>query len=507
MNEHLSHEIFELVRTMTPEEKKAFKQFVKDKKQVTGEINKTYKYQQLFDLYVAQNIKRQEEGIPELQKEAKKFSNSFDDLNQQLFGRLEKFLVAGYRKKTEFEGEYKISELLDTAAAFRERKRNKIAASYLVKATELINALRKTNTNREWLMYLSIRLAALDWDIRVDEKIYSKNKIQADEFEQESRPFMTLAKAADEHIVQPRKGQLEIFANPEFQHNAFFSLLGIYLRERKEYNILFKTIGRRAQFGKHTREKYITDKPDQYSKNKNALLEKIIDTEEVLMQIEKLFYAVKVNDYYGFDETMHSLLHNIHSAYDTERHNTELAAFIYRQTFELKTIFSDPGNTTDVYHLKKLNELTLGHLKLFTNEEVKKIPLRIELNTIIVYFLTKQFKDIVALSGELGNQKLLNQYASYYPDVVLAEIISRIESLPPDDLLEKRIRYYKEYTANKKYTVPPFHKKFDDFIYKYMDRAIDRKEISRKYLEKIEPLRESFNHFHHVFIQWLRSKC
>ncbi|MDQ3109935.1 MAG: hypothetical protein M3R17_08570 [Bacteroidota bacterium] len=102
----------------------------------------------------------------------------------------------------------------------------------------------------------------------------------------------------------------------------------------------------------------------------------------------------------------------------------------------------------------------------------------------------------------------MNIYGAYYPDIILLEIISRLESGLVNDELEKRIRYYIDYTKNKDYPVPPFHKKFDGFIalYNNSKSSEKRKDLCEKYSKKITPLKESFNPFHHIFFNWMKAK-
>ncbi len=64
--------------------------------------------------------------------------------------------------------------------------------------------------------------------------------------------------------------------------------------------------------------------------------------------------------------------------------------------------------------------------------------------------------------------------------------------------------YYENYT--KKYPTSSFHKKFDGFVKAFLKSGTnERKKVCQKYLSKLENSKETFNHFHALFLHWVKK--
>ncbi len=93
----------------------------------------------------------------------------------------------------------------------------------------------------------------------------------------------------------------------------------------------------------------------------------------------------------------------------------------------------------------------------------------------------------------------------YFLDVILMGILGRIKSGRLRDELDKQVTYYENFI--KHYGGSEFHRKFSSLIKEYLDVGYnERKDVCKKRYLKVESSKETFNHFHSVFLHWLKQE-
>jgi len=502
MNKRLPEEIFTMLQKLEKPEYKAFESYANKKSPLDG---KDHKYIKLLKLYLKQvdELELDEERIV---KEAKKITSSLPDLNQKLHEELIKFIVHNWSEKSSNETEQKISELLDTSIALFQKGLFNLSASKFLDAITMLKEIQNENM-KESLLYLSLKAYSLFYTIRWRAKLNDAEVKEFDSFQEFIHPFSQIARNV--YSVLLEKNRELSLRDQSFDQSTFYSLLNIYFRERNTFENTFKDKGNHNLFPIASLLKGRYKNYGNEDKTAEKAEDSLIDAESFLFQIERLYSAVVANDSMEFDRAFDSIRHKLFPSFSLPSFNADLLLFVYRQMFELKTIFTLQNNEkpNDYYELRELEKISREKIGLFHKGEVKDFALRVELNSFVILFLEGNYGELLDRISEFEKSTKKDIYQENYIDVRLMDIICRFEAGGvADEELDKRIKYYETYT--KRYNTSEFHKKFDGFLKMYLNAASgkERKEKCIKYLSKIEKSKETFNHFQVVFTHWLKNK-
>lgn len=500
MNKRLPEEIFSIVKKLDKAEIKAFETYSIRKKPEDG---KEHKYIKLFKLYLKQ-VGELEFVEGNILKEAKNISGSIDDLNQKLHGEILKFLGLALKEKQTDETERTISNLLDISIALHEKRLYSLSARNFLKAIRLLQQEQDPQL-KENLLYLSLKAYSWVFIIKFKGKLTEEESAEFDEFNKFMQPFSQIARNAYSALTQ--SGRENALQDESFDRATFYSLLNIYFREKQVFESNF------TQRGNHDLFPIADMLKGEYKKygNSDKIAEKaensIIDAESFYFQLERLYRAVVANDRVNFDQAFNSIRSRLFPGFSLVEFNADLLLYVYRQLFELKTLFTLQNNQPpfDTHDLRELETISRTKMHLFHNSEISDFSLRIELNSFVVLFMERKYEDLLKGINKFEKHTKKELLKEYFIDIKLMAIICRLQTGgAADEELDTRIDYYENYT--KKYPTSEFHKKFDGFIRAFISASVgDRKKVCEKYLAKLEKSKETFNHFHALYLHWVKG--
>ena len=498
MNKRLASEILSIAKKINKDEAKAFYKYSLRKEPSNG---KEHRYVKLFKLYQKQTDNLDiEENV--LKKEAALFTKSLDDLNQKLHAELIKFIAENYREVNSDETEAKIEEFLDNGAALFEKGLYSISIKNILSAVDLLKEVHKENL-KERTLYLSLRAFALLMQVRYRVELNKKDERTIEEFELIIRPFTNIAR--NSYYALAESDKVDSFNNEDFNKSTFYGLLNIYNHERVLFEYDLKGRGGMGAFSFALQG---LGKDKKIGLNEKNAQEELIDVESYLFQIERMYKAILSNDISDFESAYESTKHKLFHAFSMKEFNLELSIFIYRQLFELKTIFTLKNDQVplDINGLVELENISRKKIELFNENEILDFPLRMELNAFVILFLSKNYEELNKRIESFEKNVKKNIYKDYYIDIRLMDILCRIDKgQVHDDEFIKRTDYYESFI--KKNPCTEFHKKFNGFFNAYIGSpANDRKTICKKYVLKLENVEDELNHFQAVYLNWLKNK-
>lgn len=501
MNKRLPEEIFSIVKRLDKSERKAFENYSLKK---SPEDGKEHKYIKLFKLYLNQ-ITELEFDESLLKKESKSISTSINDLHQKLHEELLKFLGQNFREKSTDRIDKIIEDELNVSIALYEKRLFALSAKIFLNAIRQLKQVQDLNM-KEHLLYVSLKAYAWVYTIKFRGKLTNEEQQEFDDFHQYIQPFAQIARNAYSALAESKKE--ESLNNENFNKATFYSLLNIYFRERREFENLFSQRGNDPLFPFSALVKGRYKNYGNHDNNAEQAEDFIIDAETFYFQIERLYRAVLVNDSFEFDNAFNSIRNKLFHHFSLTKFNADLLLFVYRQLFELKTIFTLQNNQEplDVHGLRELETFSRSKMALFQDSEIGDLSIRLELNSFVILFLENNFKELLSRIKAFEKSNKKDLYKDYFIDIKLMGIISRLESGgAADEDLDAQIDYYENYT--KRYSTSVFHKKFDGFLNAFLKVGFnERKTVCKKYLSKLEASKETFNHFHALFVNWLKAK-
>jgi hypothetical protein len=502
MNKRLPEEIFNIVKKLDKIERKSFESYSLKK---SPEDGKEHKYIKLFKLYLKQVGELDlDEAI--LKKEAKTISTSINDLHQKLHEELLKFLGQSFREKNTDRVDKIIDDQLDISIALYEKRLFALSAKTFLSAIKLLKEVQDLNM-KEHLLYVSLKAYSWIYSIKYRAKLTKEEEYEFDAFHEYIRPFSQIARNSYAALTEVKKE--DSLNNENFNKATFYSLLNIYFRERKDFESMFSQRGNDQLFSISA---LVKGRYKNYG-NQDSIAEQaedsIIDAESFYFQLERLYRAVLVNDSIEFDQSFNSIRNKLFPHFSLGKFNADLLLFVYRQLFELKTIFTLQNNQEpfDIHGLRELETFSRSKSQLFHDSEIGDLNVRLELNSFVILFLENNFSELHKRINAFEKSNKKDIYKDYFIDIKLMGIISRMESGgAADEDLDARIDYYENYT--KKYPTSSFHKKFDGFVKAFLKAGTnERKKVCQKYLSKLENSKETFNHFHALFLQWVKKHC
>lgn len=504
MNKYLAEEIFDIVKRLDQAELKSFKSFSQKKKPHDG---KEHKYMELFKLYLKQKDALEfEEAV--IIKGSKQLTASIHDLNQKLHEELLKFLAHDHREKSTDELEGKISELLDTSIALYEKRLYRLSAKSFSQVIRLLQSVEDLNF-KENLLYLAIKAYSRVLSIRYNGKLSGEELKEFDAFYDYVRPFAQLAR--NTYNVFSQTGYEESLDNGHFNNATFYALLNIYFREHQEFEALYHGRGNDPLFSFSHLLNDSSGKYDTPDRNAEQAKEAIIDTASYFFQLERLHRSIAVNDSTEFNQAFSSITNKLFMAFSPAGFNADLLLFMYRQLFELRTLYTlqDNQQPLDTYDLREIEMLSRSKMHFFHESEMEDFALRVELNSLIILFLESRYKELLKRLLQFEKEIKGQVDKPYYIDARLLIILCKMETGgSADEDLENRITYYENYFKHYPDRASLFHKKFKGFLHAYLKEAYhDQKKVCTRYLAKLEASKETFNHFHAVFLHWLKRKA
>ncbi len=494
----LPEEIFSMVKRLDQSEVKSFKTFAQRKK---PSDSKGHKYIQLFDLYLKQK-KELEFSESTIKKESRTLTDSLPDLNQKLHEELLKFLMQNFREKGTDAIERKVEDLLDTSFALYEKKLFKLSAEQFLEAITILKNVTDLNLT-ERILYLALKAYSWIITIKYAGKLSEEEQAFFDIIHADYMGFSQIARQA--YSALKNSEQDTKMANVNFNKAAFYALLNMYFRERREFDEILNGKGNMSLFPIETilnLKKYGGNDP-KISQAENS----IIDASTFFFQLERLYAALIVNEPFEFDSTLSNIQQKLFGHFTLPVFNADLVLFISRQLFELKTLFTLQSNQppNDLFGLKNLDKITKDNMHLFYESEIDDMALRIEMNTFVIRFLENNFKTLLPNLLKFEKEIKKERLKDYFIDIKLMIILCKMEVERADEDLDDRIESYENYT--KRLNASKFHEKFDGFLIQYRNAAFnDRKKVCSKYLKTLEASRETFNHFHAVFLRWLKKQ-
>ncbi|MCK6639430.1 MAG: hypothetical protein L6Q81_05040 [Bacteroidia bacterium] len=505
MNKRLTTEIFDIVSKLQPDEIASFESRAKRKKRKDG---KEHGYLRLFRVYTKQagNLLLDEKH---LNLQARKISKSPNDLHQDLRNELHAFLLATYRVASQDKIVTRINDLIDTASAMAERGLYSAALDNLKQAIVLLQE-QNPNGHRDESLYLSVKAGSLLIEYKLRSNIKEKDKDFFQDFDEEGKHFMQLAHNMHSHLIQAKKDRLTHFKSEDLPTGAFYMLLNIYLKYMQDFQTLVNNSNRRRLIASYLPGR-ISSGNESIDEARQAFNEKLIHTNSVLIKLERLYAALMLGEDWAFDEAYNEVSSSLYHRVDTNYLNSHLAVLVYRALFETQLIFSHNNSkpALDVYKLHDLTNLTRAQFDLFTETEISGFALRLELNSMIVLFLQNNYIELLHRLTQLSEQTKINRLVAYYPDIIALEIVARLElGGHYDEDLDKRVQYYEGYGKKNPNTVPVFHRTFASCIKSFRNASSkkEREDVVKSYGKKLHKNRESFNHFHHLFLNWIESK-
>ena len=501
MNKRLPEEIFSIIKRLSKSELKEFENYSLKK---SPEDGKQHKYVKLFKIYLKQTGESELDETA-LKNESKAIStSSINDLHQKLHEELLKYLGQTFREKSTDRIDKKIDDQLDVSIALFEKRLFTLSAKTFLSAIRSLKDIQDLNM-KEHLLYVSLKAYSWVYTIRFRAKLTKEEEQEFDIFHEYMRPFSQIARSSYSALTEVKKE--EAFNNEDFDKASFYSLLNIYFRERKTFESTFNQRGNDSLFPISI---LLKGRNKNYGNHDNIVEQSedsIIDAESFYFQLERLYRAILINDKMEFDQAFNSIRSKLFPHFALPKFNADLLLFIYRQIFELKTVFTLQNNQEpfDIYGLRELESFSRTKAQLFHDSEIGDLAIRLELNSFVILFLEGNFSELLKriTAFEKSNKKDLNK--DYFIDIKLMSIICRLEVGAADEDLDTRIAYYENYT--KKYPTSLFHKKFDGFIKTFLKVGFnERKSVCVRYLTKLENSKESFNHFHALFLQWVKKQ-
>lgn len=501
MNKRLPEEIFSIVKRLDKKEIKSFEVYSLKK---APEDGREHKYIKLFKLYLKQ-VGELEFDEATLKKESKPISTSINDLHQKLHEELLKFLGHNFREKSTDRIDKIIEDELNVSIALYEKRLFALSAKTFLNAIRQIKQVQDLNM-KEHLLYVSLKAYAWVYTIKFRAKLTNEELQEFDDFHQYVQPFAQIARNAYSALAESNKE--ELLNNENFNKATFYSLLNIYFRERKEFENLFDHRGNDPLFSITGFAKGRYKNFGNHDNNAEQAEDSIIDAETFYFQLERLYRSILVNDSTEFDQAFNSIRNKLFHHFSLGKFNADLLLFVYRQIFELKTVFTLQNNQQplDVHGLRELETFSRTKMALFQDSEIGDLSIRLELNSFVILFLENNFKELLSRIKAFEKSNKKDLYKDYFIDIKLMGIISRLESGgAADEDLDAQIDYYENYT--KRYSTSVFHKKFDGFIKAFLKVGFnERKAVCQKYLSKLEASKETFNHFHALFMHWLKKQ-
>lgn len=501
MNKRLPEEIFSVVKRLDKKEVKSFEAYSLKK---APEDGKEHKYIKLFKLYLRQVGELEFDEVA-LKKESKPISASLNDLHQKLHEELLKFIGQSYREKSTDRIDKIIENELDISIALFEKRLFALSAKTFLNAIRQLKQVQDLNM-KEHLLYVSLKAYAWVYTVRYRSKLTNEELQEFDEFHKYLQPFSQIARNAYSALAEANKE--ESLNNENFNKATFYSLLNIYFRERKEFESLFSQRGNDMLFSVSALVKGRYKNHGNHDNNAEQAENSIIDAETFYFQLERLYRAILANDPFEFDQAFNSIRNKLFHHFSLSKFNADLLLYVYRQLFELKTIFTLQNNQQplDIHGLRELETFSRSKMALFQDSEIGDLAIRLELNSFVILFLENNFKELLQRIKAFEKSNKKDLYKDYFIDIKLMGIISRLESgMGVDEDLDSQIDYYENYT--KRYPTSVFHKKFDGFINAFLKvGSNERKNVCKKYLSKLEASKETFNHFHALFMYWLKKQ-
>jgi hypothetical protein len=389
------------------------------------EGRKSADYMELYRIYIdSKNDKSLLKKLAEFK--VGKTAEAFNDLNSELYKKLLLFLSENDKQN---EDEIKIlTSIIDMVNVLIKRKLFNQASVELRRAYRILKTIEANEFNYHlYLQYLNLVLKLQ----KPPYKTSNAMKLQKDFEEIETISWLNrLSYYAAKHITTP-----ENIDDVDFSKNIFFNLLGNYYLENENYEAFNDWVGENIALKMNSFFK-------EYETNEK--LDESIKSIKILTILEAIYSGYKLNNKEITDHHVNILKNEIFSTRDA---HYQTFAFLLLHIHDIQLKMNIASNIPiDEYYF----DTPITDLKLFSENEIANIAIRLEVNKGIILLYNKDFRKAQEIFNGMDTKKIKSAELRYYMKFfeLLAYLSIGYNNFQIDNF-NKRIQYLIE-LKNKK---------------------------------------------------------
>jgi len=318
---------------------------------------------------------------------------AFNDLQSNLYENLIDFLIL---KEGSINSELiSIKRIIDSAQALVNRKLFDNANDLLIKSFKLLKTI--SPDRKSYHLFIQYINLVLEVQSLFYDKKSSNLKVDFDELEM-IEWLNRICYSAANGMIAKAKNIDEI----NFNQNVFFRLLNEYLIEQENYDALYHITQNLHP------SSFLKALPSYKENTLSKKLKSSLYSFEILMILESLYSAIKLNDKEKADRQLNNLVSEIFSFRDS---NYQVFAFIllHIQDLQIKMSIENAIPLPD-NHL----ENQVKDLMLFTENEIENTSIRIEMNKGLIYFLNNNFSKSFKIFNSFNTSLNIRQEFKFY---------------------------------------------------------------------------------------------
>lgn len=353
------------------------------------ERRKTADYMALYRIYLdSKNKKSLLKNLTEFK--VGKTAEAFNDLNSVLYQKLLLFLAENDKKiKDEIQILEDIIAIVNTLI---KRKLFKQAADELKRAYRILKKIDVNEFNYHlFLKYLNLTIVLQKPPYRTSSSL----KLENDFEEIEILNWLNKISAyAGRQIAE-----LEDSDGADFIENVFFNLMGIYHFEQQNYKDFIDWVGENIALNMKSFFK-------EFQSNKK--LDDTIKSIKILSILEAIYAGYKLNNKSIVDEYANILKVEV---FHTRDAHYQTFAFLLLHLFDIQLKMDIDSNIPigENYYDTKVSDL-----KLFTENELENMSIRVEINKGIIHFYNKNFEKSEEIFKKIDTKKIKTAELRYY---------------------------------------------------------------------------------------------
>jgi len=374
---------------------------------------------------------------------------------------------------------FEIKQNIESITALYNRGQFEIAHELISKTYKKLKKIKPNGTNYH------LFLQYINQIFEIQSKRYDAvtRSFATDFNEKETLEWLNrLTKAAANYIV-PSSSEKEV--SSDFKSNLFFNLLNEYLYFKEEFADIESNL-------ESLRFDAISDE------RANKKREETIIVFKILQDLFKLKAGIRLNDP---DRIHHLLISLENSSFFLKECNYQTFIFLVMQIYEFRMEIA--LNTKDFQLFKDsefIFDIKQNDLKLFSENEIEGVALRIEVNKGIVFLLTEEYERAYKHFSSIPIPNKTDLELKYY--IKLYELLCYRMNIKELDLVkfDKDLAYLK----NIKYTGSLYSKTF----YKLIEKNADGKNLTSEgglFLNKKKP-ETAFEKVSHYWLQQIQPK-
>jgi hypothetical protein len=468
MNKKLTEQILSLVRTMSETEINDFK----------NETRSNTNYRELLEIFVKYKKSKAKGVENKIDTEGANLQASYNDTKENLLKKL-----LGFIAKIETEKDTtlnKARKLIDTSRALISRNQYDLACEKVYDNFDILNEIQINKKN----YYLFLEYLDVVTEIQKGRNYDKDSRLLPNKFD--NSEIIDWLNSIVQVIVSSniRLPKNDIYS--DFESNLFYNLYIDYIYKSKEYRYLDDLIEKR----KTQRYKNILIK-----EGLNSTSGFVNNVFNVLDDLKLLEIAIKLKDKNAIERHLRQI--ESHAQMSSKgSFNYQIYIFIAQQIFDFRLNagfdleeLSLLSNTENLYP-------KTSDFNLFTDAEIVKTALRIEINRGILLLFTARFEKAHKLFGAIKSDPVATPEMKFY--LTLFEIIAYYTNFQ-----EYKTRYYEKLVDSAKHLRIKGNK-YSTLFLKFLETNIDRRkftENAKEFQSKHEPL----NTFDKVLHYWLTT--